>query len=436
MKTEDIVTSLVPQQHRTLTIIGKQLRFNKKIQAAWGVAVTADEFHVPRDGSLYDAVERVRPGGTIRIAAGEYRIDRVIHINKPLSIIGEGKELTVLVSSLEEHYVKVQHDGYFAVSHITLKSEDQFAEMLDVSCLKVGVNDCDFIGDFVYETETFTGAIPNKYSGLNIYHTSNGALSVRGETSGCINGCVFSRSINGLRLHEKTTVSVIDNIACDNRISGIMLADHSAPTLKGNLCERNGHCYRYWYSSGDCAEKEFAYFGSGISITGNASGEVTENILRANFNRFNILLCDAAAPYLFRNCCEGGGLVYCDATTGTAEENDCNYIRVSGNASPHLLRNRVSEIRYGFNATGTAEENVCNGNSCCGIFVSKNASPRLLRNLCEGKTYGIQYFDNATGTAEENVCRKNKYGISLGENATPLLLNNNCDGNEVAYEKI
>lgn len=71
MMKNDESSALVVRQSGALAIIGTQLRLKKKILDAHRLATTPDEFHVPRDGSLYDAVERIRPGGTIRIAAGE-----------------------------------------------------------------------------------------------------------------------------------------------------------------------------------------------------------------------------------------------------------------------------------------------------------------------------------------------------------------------------
>jgi len=373
MKTEES-TALVPRQTGALAIIGTQLRLKKKILDTHRLATTFDEFHVPRDGSLYDAVERVKPGGTIRIAAGEYRIDRVIHINKPLSIIGEGKEQSVLVSSLGEHYLKVKHDGYFAISHITFKSQDLFAGMVYVACGEIQIEHNDFVGGYKVKcNKGRKNAIPpQEPKAPQHYDDIGGALIVKGGTKGNISNNVFSQNHDGLRLEGESKLTAIGNIARNNRNNGIQILDSAAANIHRNTCENNG-----------C---------DGIFFGGESVGIAEGNVCRKN-KRIGITICGNASPTLLQNTCES---------------------------------NDHHGIHYQNDATGTAEGNVCRKNKDVGITIFGNASPTLLQNTCESNDQqGIYYQGNANGTAEGNVCRVNgQGGIAVLQSANPNLINN------------
>lgn len=459
MKTDE-GKALVPQQTGALAIIGKQIQLTNKILNAHRLAIVAEEFHVPRDGSLYDAVERVRPGGTIRIAAGEYRIDRVIHINKPLSIIGDGREKAVLVSDLEEHYLNIEHDGYFALKQVMLKSECRFyGGMLAVDCRDVSIEQCDFIGinDFI-DSEELDFEMASKR-----YVEKGNAVKIKGKTSGNLLCNRIANNLYGIRLQGTTTIRITKNTIENNFYDGISYTDSATGTAEGNICSRNG-------TSGICVSSFIALRDefpillnntceenmTGIKINTSATGIAEGNVCRGN-KSYGISTSNGAIN-LLNNICEnnkcGIGFVgsgRCDAETneiwffgevaGTAEGNICSGnietgICVSHNASPSILRNTCEENKWGIAfvdfATGTVEENTCRRNTETGICVSSRvASLNLLRNMCEKNKNGIVH--SGQGTIEGNICRENiKYGICANSFFESLnLFSNVCEDNEI-----
>ena len=71
--------ALVPYQRGIVASVGRQLAITEKLlPTGWFLQHGFDVFCVPRDGSIEDAVEKVRPGGTIRIAKGQYVVEQGI----------------------------------------------------------------------------------------------------------------------------------------------------------------------------------------------------------------------------------------------------------------------------------------------------------------------------------------------------------------------
>lgn len=444
----------------------------------------AAEFHVPWDGSIYDAVKKIESGGTIKIASGEYRIDRMIHITKPLSIIGEGKESTVLVSGISGHYLTVCHDGYFELKNVTLKSENHSSrEILAVSCGELLIEQNVFLGIGDEEIQ-FNGNDKRNWG-------DNFAISVDNKTYGTIKENLFTQNICGLVLKGASEVNVINNsfefIDCDgvyylgtasgtaegnifkkNGSSGITVNENASPKLLCNVCEENmENGISYSGSATGIAENNTCKGNknSGIRAEMNASPRILSNICEDNLNgidywgyasgtiennicngnkEFGIVICQSASPNLLRNNCENNessGISYLGAATGTVQENTCRGnkslgIRVCHSADPYILNNTCEDnehigIFYYGSATGTAEKNVCKKNGYYGIEVTGNAFPSLISNTIEDNAAdGILYDKSASGTAKGNICRRNKWsGISVDDNASPVISKNICSDN-------
>ena len=433
MKTEES-TALAIRQTGALAIIGTQLRLKKKILDAHRLATLVDEFHVPQDGSLFDAVERVRPGGIIQIATGEFRIDKAIHITKPLSIVGEGKEHTFLVSNLSEYCLNVLHDGYFEFKKISIRSDDALhGGMIAVNCGELLIEQNVFFG--TYDNETLFEENENRNP------VESCALSIDGKTLGNIRGNSFIQNIDGLNLKGASWANITDNFFANNKRHGIGYMGSATGIAAGNTCRGNtfdgirvtDEAYPKLLKN-MCENNESA----GISYVGSAAGIAEGNICRGN-NNSGILLCEESSPKLLGNICEDNrviGIGYMGNSSGSAESNTCTGnihvgIAVKDKSSPDLMRNVCDEneqagITFLGSASGTAQGNYCRGNNMLGILVGDNASPTLKSNICENSAqFGIVYTGSATGIAERNCCRKNMLGgVIVLQEANPKLINN------------
>ena len=450
--------ALVPVRCEVVSIVRNQIKITKKIinSLVEGIEV----FHVPRDGTLYDAVERTRSGGKIYVAEGKYSLDRILNISKPLSIIGKGKNATIISSKIEDPFVVVDHHGLFSIESFNFQSLDTGTGcILSVSCDELHVQNCGF-GSISAGLKEFVDTVFIEFVDLN-----HCGIRVQNKAKGSIIDNEFSWLKCGLSLLDESEVNVERNVFKDNglgirfsgsssgiakenditsNIHGIVMQDHANPSIINNICKANIRCGISMADSSIpllvrniCEDS----VGSGIDYNDDSGGTSEGNICRNN--SIGIFLCDNAYPSLISNICENNeqaGIAFSENfVDGIADRNICRGngmgIGLSGNAK--LYRNTCENNDNGivfFDVSGgTAEDNICRANKENGIFLQDNASPSLISNTCEeNEKYGICYLGDSAGTAEGNTCRANKENeIFLYDNANPILLNNiGDDGNE------
>ena len=307
----------VPQK-ALVASVGRQVKITDKLLARIG----GQAFRVPQDGSIYDAVERIRAGGTILLAAGEYLFDRVLHISKALTIVGEDKDTTSFISELTEHYINACHDGEFSIRGVTLRSTDPVkGGMLTVSCGKINIEQCAFVGSCSDDVDR--DGFDEKDRRVSC------ALYIAGSTSGTLSSNIFNSNVNGMVLAFDTTVMIHSNEVTNNFVSGIVCLDrysgiisdnslnenrsgieiHSVgtPILKNNLCEYNAH--------------------HGIVFVSNSVGRAENNICSKNKWGTGIAIKESSSVIISGNHCEENfcdGITFFDSATGTAENNICN----------------------------------------------------------------------------------------------------------------
>ncbi|HVA89459.1 MAG TPA: right-handed parallel beta-helix repeat-containing protein [Chloroflexota bacterium] len=333
---------------------------------------------------LETATRLASPGTTILLDAGLHRLQQALVVRQDLTLIGAGKESTIIGCAKPGYVVRFEGPGQFAARDLTFEHQgDQVADTVVV----VG-------GTVLLERCRFDRAIA--------------------PDSGELGGV-------GLRLGGSASGVVRESEAANNQMSGIFVDELSSPTLEANLCARNRQ--------------------SGIAFFGKASGTARQNICREN--EFGITVAKQSLPTLEANTCErnkGCGIAYFDSAAGAARQNVCREndfgIFVTERARPLLdanicERNTGSGLAYFDQAMGCACRNTCRENEGAGIYLDGQAQPTLQANICE-RNYGggIQYFDTASGTALQNICRDNQAdGIAVAGQARPLLEENTCEGN-------
>ncbi len=183
--------------------------------------------------------------------------------------------------------------------------------------------------------------------------------------------------------------------------------------------------------------KSEAWGGSGLLLTGNATGTVSNSIFENNAVD-GISVRGKAQPRLEQNTLRNNedGIFYSGNARGTAvgntiEENSSSGISVADEAQPRLEQNTIRNnskqgIVYTSNAGGVAVRNTIEENSLFGIAVSNEAQPRLEQNIIRSNgEQGIVYTNNAGGIAISNISEGNgEDGIATINEAQPRLENN------------
>lgn len=355
---------------------------------------TMMEITLAADGSgdfatLEEAVEAAADGATITLGPGSYELESMLEINKPLRLVGQAMDDTVIISEAEGAVVHFTGSGLFAAENLTFRHKGKaIANVVEVAGGEVDFRRCGFTGA-VWDKQKAMGGI-----GLLIY----------GDTQGEVRECWIH----------------------DNGLYGISVGDQAQPTLDGNTADHND--------------------GGGIGYWGSAGGVANNNWCSDNSHN-GILVNDKATPILTGNTCQNNtdnGISYWGNSGGEARGNECSGngyhgISVSERAQPLLEGNTCnsnsdSGIAYFDNSGGTARRNECSNNSRHGIAVTEKAKPILEDNtVSDNGDSGIAYFDSAGGSASGNHCSGNvSYGMYVARTANPRLADNDCEGSTFA----
>ena len=316
----------------------------------------------PHYPTLADAVTALSPGGTLYLAPGVYHLKKTLVINKPLVLIGEDRDMTVVGYRGDGDVVRYTGTGVFKAQNITFRHlGGSWGNVVVVENGLVEFENCRFTGGTLLEKDD--------------------------EDLGGT-GILFRKRAWGGK--------VIRCICDNNELHGIEVDDDAAPMLSKNMCYRNG--------------------GSGILYSGRSGGIAQEN--RCIMNGFHgIEIQFKSRPSLISNTCEENnecGIAYWDESGGVARDNICNNnedgILVGEQSAPALIknicnRNMQNGIVYYDESAGEARENVCSENGYHGVSVNNEAAPILKRNACEknGKS-NLYVAPTAKPVLTENTC--------------------------------
>lgn len=273
-----------------------------------------DVFNVPQDGSIEDAIIRIRPGGLISIAAGRYILDAGVTITKPLRIKGAGCGATIIESSVKGAILSVETDGLFAMENVgILKTGEHPGDLLSISVREVILKSCALTGNRIQ------GEVDEAWGGIRVSDCTSGLVEntsvtrcwhgIIVEGSSKINlhcNCCEGNEHSGILFDDSSSIGLAENNICSrNEGCGIMVFGPSKVNLIGNFCEGNG-----W---------------NGIAFFGSVIGTAENNICSRN-EAHGIGVADQSEANLIGNLCEenkSSGIWFSDSSTGTAEKNQC-----------------------------------------------------------------------------------------------------------------
>jgi parallel beta-helix repeat protein len=421
----------------TLRLVTAGETLEVPVVARWGEAAPEGALVVAPDGSgdargLEVVVQQAPPGATLYLEAGIHRVSRPLYLDKPLSLVGEGMDVTFVTGECATAMLTFSGKERLTLSELTLRLEGGWVGDV-IRCSR---------GKIILRRCRIEGAQKGKNSG-------GAGLRVSGRGRCEIQECVFERNeYAGLVVVSEGEFSVEQSSFMANG-HGIALGWSASGVVRHNTCSGNEHYGIYvdqWaqpiLESNTCRGNKL----SGIAYFGSASGAARHNICSGN-GKHGIYVGGHAKPALENNTCQWNkesGIAYFGSASGAARYNTCRGNRLHGigvdeQSQPTLenntcQRNKYNGIAYFGRASGAARHNTCSGNGGDGIYVGVEAKPTLERNTCQGNKYnGIAYCGSASGAVGRNMCSGNeKHGIYVGRGARPLLEKNTCQGNKEA----
>lgn len=443
-------------------------------------SLLANSITVHNTTELLGAITTAISDAVILLAAGEYVLQQPLQLEKPMSLIGAGRDKTRLTCSEPQYVLRYAGDGMFAAEGISFEHIGQRgANVMVVKSGLLKLQGCSFKGGW-RDTEAKIGghglSIGGQVSGSVVDcdswgHTNDGILVAENarfllESNRCNsnnygiacignvvvtarkNECSRNRTL-GISVEGDSSVDLQDNACtanidggiaymngskgsalrnyCAGSFQGIRVSNQAQVTLEGNSCE---NC------KGDNGGTTH---GFGIAYWDSAGGSILQNKCRGN--RYGIFVGGTAQPLIEANISTSNkvGLFLQNETTATVKanefsDNEVYGIEVIDQAKPTIQNNKCNVnksmgIIFGAASTGFAGQNICQGNEA-GISVSDSSNPILVDNICSAnKSTGIAFFSTATGTARQNLCQSNKIGISVKDQSRPTIEENMCVGN-------
>ncbi len=172
---------------------------------------------VPDDyASIQEAVDNASEGDTLFVKSGTYSEN--LTINKPLSLVGEDKETTIVVGEGTTALL-VQHDNV-NVTGFTFKRPSTMRWYYGIHLLNV--KHCNVFGNIVESTFYGIWLVDASYN--NIYE----------------NNC--TRDYNGIHLRDSNYNNISKNHVTSNTGSGISTDGSNSNIIIGNYVASNGWC--------------------------------------------------------------------------------------------------------------------------------------------------------------------------------------------------
>jgi parallel beta-helix repeat protein len=369
---------------------------------AWVYADGSGDF-----ATLEEAVGGLGAGSTIHLGSGTFTLTDGIAVTRDLELVGMGSDgagSTTISCPGRVVYVGEAALSAEGIDFVCTYTGNTPVNVVEAQDAEIDLTDCRFAGGNIGYTPEGDEYVPFK----------GNSLCIHGTTTGTVTGCVC-------------TLNDHDGIAVD---------DDAQVMLVGNECTENGNG-----ASGG------TYGGCGISVSGSAVCEATDNTCDSNSSsgiRGNGQVEITAAGNL---CRENGAYgITIDFGGGTITGNTCDGnhldgilifngfsdVTIEGNNCSH---NGEDGIDLYYCVSGVVRNNTCSYNGANGVEVGErhDGAVTVSGNTCLSNTEaGIRFDEGSAGTADNNECAHNKWGIYVDSLASATVGTNSLHDNAVA----
>jgi parallel beta-helix repeat protein len=173
---------------------------------------------------LVEAVSSVAPGSTIRLGTDTFVLTETLEIDKPITIVGDGKDKTVVISEAPGMSIHYTGQGIFTLKDITIKHQgQQAANVIVVDGGEIGFSECRVSGGVKLEEGGIFG------DGLRILNNATGTVS---------NCELIENAGGGVGVGGNAQIDLEGN-TCSLNLAGIVFTDFASGTATNNRCEEN-----------------------------------------------------------------------------------------------------------------------------------------------------------------------------------------------------
>jgi len=364
--------------------------------------------------TIENAIKTASAGDTIFVLPGMY--SESIVIDKPISLIGENKESTIMVSRM-------------------LNAPEE----IDVISI---------LSDNV-KVSGFTIS----YQGMREYMLGAG-IGLHGVLNCTISNNIIMRNQYGIRLESSSNNSVISNEISLNRGGGIFLEpDSDKNTIANNTVRWNaglGGIFLKTSSDYNLIENNEVTSnpGHGIKLLDSCNYNIVRNNSSSNNDVDGIYVGDSSDNLVTGNTCtlNGHGIILIHSSHDNQVINNSlisnmdTGIHISEGADNNIVENNTLERNkpFGINlmncSNNTINGNTVNLSADSGIQLQYSNSNKIINNRISNnatvKGSGISLEGSSYNKISSNIISKNPFGITVGESSIENKINrNNIEGN-------
>ena len=167
--------------------------------------------------TIQDAVNRLADGSGILLDEGMYLLPETVNFSRTISLIGVGKNKTIIHSTAAGAGFKFEGEGVFSAEGITFEhGGDESASVLILNAAQASISDCRLSGARQNEGEDgdFASMV---LSGDTLAEVKQSELS--------------SNSVTGLRVLENAQLIIADSRLTNNQGHGLVAKDQAVVTM-------------------------------------------------------------------------------------------------------------------------------------------------------------------------------------------------------------
>ncbi|OGF53393.1 MAG: hypothetical protein A2Z21_07015 [Candidatus Fraserbacteria bacterium RBG_16_55_9] len=411
---------------------------------------TLEQVAVPADAAtIQEAVNKVRVGGTITIAAGTFKQPveaGVVQIYKSLKIIGAGADQTVLQAPGPE----------WTVLNIATDQLEVTIEGLKVTGGRRGLHigtgpmgnvalrnskvESNGTGDLKGEGLRIVGQGAVTLDQVSVSENGADGVAVVGQTKVTVQSSTIAKNARvGINTGQFISITVEKSTISDNGGRGISVSGSSQATLEDNTINSNVTAGINLFNTTQATitnnritgTKKDAQgnYGLGIAVQGNSKATIRNSTVSQN---------------------DSNGIVLYENTQATIQQSTItsnNYvgIRLTGNSNATIDGNTVTRNVYqGIWADGSARAQITNNqildsrqdpahSNCCGSGIVGRGSSQLTiqgNTISKNAESGIWIGDSAQLTIKQNtISDSNIYGVYMTGSARATIEDNTFSRN-------
>ena len=363
--------------------------------------------------SLNKIINSVPDDSLIKLAEGEYLIDKTIKISNPIRLSGEGIDkttitgngLAVLLDSLGGNNIEIKD-----ISFLTNSKKPTTA--VEISGGEINIASCSFAGG-VYS--------PDEISGNGVFVKGNAQVSIidcqffdnqesglriGGNVQAIVKSCNFKRNDSGLAVTENASIEVSNcdftedhvGFAFDDSAAGVIFENRIFENRAGSLAKGS--------STPKITNNEFYKNDISIGLAEKCDVHIKENVITFS-NKWGINLVHNATALIENNTIQD-----CESGIGAIDQSNTKIYRnnilrnssvgivIRNDSTTHIAENLISDNQYGIevnhDVSFLVENNHIIRNSKLGMYTRRQAKGTVQKNVIEKNgDGGLIILDNA-----------------------------------------